>query len=280
MYYLLAVDDAGSVSFVTKQDFIDELSHLDFVEVKKQLPKAFTKKYKDMKTMAGDMWDLIVPTKPSPSKNRQYFNFNLARDNKVPEKDTSKLRKVMFKFTTKSNLALSSDFAMLAFVGEEGRFTPIHFDWGKAINIAFALGAYNPNKALAWWFFVHSTVYGKLLEWVKGKGHTSPITHCISVDDAMEFACMYPNHAMCVDQHAGVAIEVPPGWAHQVQNLQKCIKVACDPFDEKYVLEGVKVWRDAKAEHFTGTTSPNDYAHPLRNVYNACTSAILQSIDV
>jgi hypothetical protein len=131
--------------------------------------------------------------------------------------------------------------AALVLLGAMSTFTGIHLDWTEAFNVAFAVGSNVPADAvLAVWVFIAPWAIQAADVWLKQQGRLYP-NGLASVQRvhlkgklldrfAKLFNAFRPGSVVFVEQHARDVVYVPPGWAHQVTNLQPCLKVAWDVY--------------------------------------------------
>ncbi len=123
--------------------------------------------------------------------------------------------------------------------------TGLHLDWTEAFNIAFAVGTSSLSDPLAVWTFLHPSLAEQANAWLiengfekgfKTEGRAFLPSDLVSAFKTAMDALM-PSGSVGVEiimQRAGDMVYVPPGWIHQVYNLQPCIKLAWDYYDEKH----------------------------------------------
>jgi oxalate decarboxylase/phosphoglucose isomerase-like protein (cupin superfamily) len=62
------------------------------------------------------------------------------------------------------------------------------------------------------------------------------------------------------EQKAGQVVYIPPGWAHQVENVRDCFKMAFDGFKRQQAPLYLQVWRQFKRILYTQENAATDYA--------------------
>lgn len=129
--------------------------------------------------------------------------------------------------------------ASLILLGGATTKTGLHLDWTEAYNIAFAIGTSSLSDPLAVWTFLHPSLAEQANAWLiqNGfeKGFQTAGRAFLSDDRVSAFKtamdALMPGGSggvLVVEQRAGDMVYVPPGWIHQVYNLQPCLKLAWD----------------------------------------------------
>lgn len=194
-----------------------------------------------------------------------------------------------------------SDFAInsLVLIGKAGNGTGFHVDWSQASNIAMGLDlkkvtcsayramcaracsasllrlfcfdarlcagvqvAYDPQKPLAWWAFIHPDAFAAAEAWVRAKvpgreqlGIAKAVLDLQSVKELQQ-ALGGADKLKIVHQRAGHAVLVPPGWLHMVHNEQSCLKLAYDTYQLEWFPAYVLSWKRIAASM---TQNAEDY---------------------
>ena len=171
------------------------------------------------------------------------------------------------KFTLWADGVVSDTGNLLCLLGKKGSRTPMHLDWTHAENLAFGVGDKENVRPLAKWTFIPPHAISHLDNFLKSKGFEDGLKggHFIEEDTLNEFAAAMPadvkvTSAAC-EQLPGELIKVPVGWAHQVENLQDCVKFAWDLWEpdrfalyyESYKTLGSVFFRQAKDYMATNT---------------------------
>jgi hypothetical protein len=132
---------------------------------------------------------------------------------------------------------------LLCLVGGQGARTALHMDWNSAVNVAFAVLDEGESETVlkqpvAKWTFFHPDVIPHLDGYLKEAGYEEGLKGRIFIEEGMvddflhkqgiqdwSYPLVYTEY-----QYSGMKINVPVGWAHQVENLRDCVKFAFDVY--------------------------------------------------
>lgn len=147
----------------------------------------------------------------------------------------------------------------LILLGVTGSKTGLHLDWTEAFNIAFEFG--QPGT-LAVWVLFHPSIVGELDAWLKAHGRphglaTAGKAH-LSTEEMETLRGVFGEKMVVLEQKGGDMVFVPPGWVHQVTNLQPCLKVAWDTYDARHYEQYCLLHRRIACKYF-GSTMADDY---------------------
>lgn len=128
--------------------------------------------------------------------------------------------------------------------------TPLHIDKAGAFNWAVAIegtgAAVDVAKPLARWWFVNPKDYTAVLDYIVSKRWAvrDTRTPLLTEDQWKEVKDHVGSDAVVlVLQHHNEYIRVLPGWAHQVDTLQPCIKVAWELINLDHIVEYLRIPR-------------------------------------
>lgn len=136
----------------------------------------------------------------------------------------------------------------LILLGGLGTHTPFHLDYTQALNVAFSVGG-SSSDVLAVWVCIAPFAIHTADTWIKqqkknkkafifpqGFATKGKVFLARPLLDTFiyEMNANIPNSVVIVPQRHGQVVYVPPGWIHQVTNLQPCLKVAFDYYDPKH----------------------------------------------
>jgi JmjC domain, hydroxylase len=127
----------------------------------------------------------------------------------------------------------------------------LHVDISDAHNVLVDVGGCDPNEPSARWDcfspaaakFLHSALMDTTLHKPESYGNSAlGLNGVVFLGDKdlegvkRRVATACPGDVVTLNQSVGDVIHVPPGWVHQVVNLQPCLKVACDVYDPLHYI--------------------------------------------
>lgn len=99
--------------------------------------------------------------------------------------------------------------------------------WGPARWPARATPNFKGGAAsgvLAVWVLFHPDIAGALDAWLKANGRAYGLAtkgHAyLNSEETAQLGVQYGDKVVVVEQHAGEMVYAPPGWVHQVTNVQ------------------------------------------------------------
>lgn len=174
-------------------------------------------------------------------KCNKYFAVNLSKlYKKGPAAALHELREKLSGELVKSARNLTdAKRSSLVFLGAGQSCTGLHLDWTEAYNRAFAVGDVDVSKPVAEWLFIAPSAIHEADKYLRDHVHEDGLMlesriHLSGKDFKDFVAFMNQNGAdrvRIVKQFAGTLVHVPPGWVHQVTNLQPCLKLAWDVYE-------------------------------------------------
>ncbi|RDX40198.1 hypothetical protein OH76DRAFT_1366565 [Lentinus brumalis] len=133
--------------------------------------------------------------------------------------------------------------------------TRLHIDVTCAVNILAWCASEDPNLPAAEWLVFEPKDLEELRRYLRSKQNPDEPPR-----DPIHSQQIYVTEAMAAELHTrgirpyqitqrlGDAVFIPAGAAHQVSNVQACIKVACDFLSVEGVVESAKVSADFRRE--------------------------------
>lgn len=180
-----------------------------------------------------------------------------------------------------ADCGITLERSTLMLVGGKGTSTAFHVDWSQAKNGAVAIvnkeGGYDKVKppcaappaialglgltaaprpqdlVLARWTLIHPSAAKEACKWIQKQfkpsgGKAAWTSAALSPAHVAELTGhLQANHIMVLEQRAGDIIHVAPGWAHQVENMAPCLKVAWDCVEPENLPLYVEVMRSIRA---------------------------------
>ena len=187
--------------------------------------------------------------------------------------------------------------SILAFVGGEGNWTPLHVDWTSAENVAFLVSSMGVEvdyqKPAAIWYFIHPRAIRKVDEWIKlncqnGAGRVGlrcgkakmPFLTEKQFEELKAYCGCDPitgeYYCIRVEQMHGMKIKFVPGYLHQVVTLQPSIKLAWDVYRVDKLQKNIEVWIYIICQFMHA----DDIAEDYMNILNLVLAEVLNPLRI
>ncbi|RPD53957.1 hypothetical protein L227DRAFT_589116 [Lentinus tigrinus ALCF2SS1-6] len=135
--------------------------------------------------------------------------------------------------------------------------TRLHLDVASAVNLLPWTSSGNPSEPGAEWYIFDPSDLKPLRGYLHSKRSSTGVGRASEeAEDPIHVQQTFINEVMLaelashgvrpykIQQHPGDAVFIPAGAAHQVSNVQACIKVACDFLNIEGILESSHIVQD------------------------------------
>ena len=259
---------------------LKDVTHKEQKTVRDSSGKTEAQRQRTMKKVAAT----VVKEGLNPTNPQCYPQFNLLQNSSLSEWITEHWMKkaqggdgMQWAWAQGMNFPHRQNLCMLA---SAGNWTPMHVDWTHAVNVAFGVGdTVDPMKPLARWYFFHPRAIPLMNDWLKETGRRRELFRSDGLRcgkdkmprltqkdiEELQAVCKEENasYVSVRHQYHGDMLQFQPGYLHQVETLQPCIKFAWDVYKVDKLEQYVDVWRYLMCQLMAHTDNPQDYMNFL-----------------